>query len=1284
MAANSSRGRRSTRFSLLLLQHSEVLLTDFAVNYHFIPDASVGSTLHPLDSFPQRFVTRSANATVRGRVKLATHSIFFDCEDWRDPILRIPLESIEYARPARDNSRSRDSGESDSHIHNHSTRRPLAPYHSRLPHQGGGDELDTSDNEDNSDNSVLVIANSVVFQRELGVDHPYVDVRVRGRHIFTPLYSSSLILLDEVMTLLRITTISSMRMRRARMRELVQQREVRVPFDITLLEHGAAEQTLMDAAVSSVHTVARQPGRLRITAHNIYFMPIHGESTASADRIPVTSICGIRSLRHGCRDAALELTFTSSTATSISNNNTLSSISTSSAVGSQGNSKKSLMFSFSSRSVRTRSLEVLNNVLSHDNLETFSRHEQELTLTRWRNGAISNFDYLLYLNLAAGRSFNDLSQYPVFPWVIQDYSSLHLDLDNPSTFRNLYKPIGTLNEKRFETFKERYDELVLSNNNSSTSSTSNYTSSPAFFYGTHYSTPAYVINYVVRAAPAAMLRLQNGRFDTPDRLFHDVASTWHSVLNNPGDVKELIPEFYTLHYGSGEASGMLPSTAIAGEFLDNVLGLELGIRQDGVRVDDVELPPWANNSSQLFVRLMRDALESDYVSKHLHGWIDLIFGVKSRSAEAGNIFFTDVALPPSIEDVGGGESNYGDGSVIVEDDEEMDRIETVYLEFGRTPQQLFQHPHPPRFGETHVVLEPQQSEFNNTMSSNIAGTVTNDGETGDENVSSEHGTLSLDDSETEEWVDAVTSVCERDVQSNVSPSHGGNDMIVMESEFEKQVSNSNSTGGIVKKWSRSKLGHQRELPSPSVSTRGILARVKGGVMTREDDDETPVTQIPSSVLTFVIQTQTGNEDQLQAPSTSMSTSSRIQILDMCLLIDDDDNKTTSRTENTIVDQDVKNKNQQQEKEKEVDLCTVWNNNYLKIHSTNKKATLRSKFIHGINCVTHIGDDVIAYGTRNGSIGLYHMHSARDETIAQSAHEGDIRALILINKVILISASMDGSVKVWKLEKDNGRLRFMLEVDAESCVEDVCAIVDHDDEANEHSNKHKNNIETQSSFSSSNREKTNNNNMINEQRQQTLSSSFASSNVILLAVSTSDTSVLVWKLDLLHTQPFPEPIWRKHDIRINPTTTIMKPNQRRRYHLMTWLRQVHGKKPVLLCSTSDQENANSQTTQTLNVWNIDDEHMASAQVYLGDTVCGVNASHSTHTVIVAGTHGNMAEFDNTGLCIHRIQITPTPSSSSSSEKEPVAICQLVTCPSTGLLVVWDDRDDVYTLHAHNSS
>ncbi len=58
---------------------------------------------------------------------------------------------------------------------------------------------------------------------------------------------------------------------------------------------------------------------------------------------------------------------------------------------------------------------------------------------RWQRREISNFEYLMYLNTISGRSYQDLNQYPIFPWIIADYESEKLDLNTPATYRDLSK-----------------------------------------------------------------------------------------------------------------------------------------------------------------------------------------------------------------------------------------------------------------------------------------------------------------------------------------------------------------------------------------------------------------------------------------------------------------------------------------------------------------------------------------------------------------------------------------------------------------------------------------------------------------------------------------------------------------------------------------------------------------------------------------------------------------------------------------------------------------------------
>ena len=279
--------------------------------------------------------------------------------------------------------------------------------------------------------------------------------------------------------------------------------------------------------------------------------------------------------------------------------------------------------------------------------------EENMTL-QWQNGLISNLEYLLYLNSAADRSFNDLTQYPVMPWVIQDYTSNKLDLDDPKSYRDLSKPMGALDEERLTALKERTADMP----------------EPRFLYGSHYSTPGFVLYFLARKIPECMLCLQNGRFDHPDRMFNSIPQTWINVTTHHSDFKELIPEFYLSENG---------------DFLRNIRNIDFGVRHCGRQVGDVELPPWAKTPEE-FVQMLQKALESEYVSRNLHLWIDLIFGYKQRgkNAELSNNLFYHLCYEGSVD------------LDKIQDLEERYALEIQIGEFGQVPKQLFTSPHPQR------------------------------------------------------------------------------------------------------------------------------------------------------------------------------------------------------------------------------------------------------------------------------------------------------------------------------------------------------------------------------------------------------------------------------------------------------------------------------------------------------------------------------------------------------------------------------------------------------------
>ncbi|XP_048262400.1 neurobeachin isoform X13 [Bombus terrestris] len=282
---------------------------------------------------------------------------------------------------------------------------------------------------------------------------------------------------------------------------------------------------------------------------------------------------------------------------------------------------------------------------------------------KWQRREISNFEYLMFLNTIAGRTYNDLNQYPVFPWVLTNYETKELDLSLPSNYRDLSKPIGALNPSRRAYFEERFQSWE-------------HDSIPPFHYGTHYSTAAFVLNWMIRVEPMTtmFLALQGGKFDHPNRLFSSIALSWKNCQRDTSDVKELIPEFF-----------FLP------EMLVNSNRYRLGRQEDGSVVGDVELPPWASSPEE-FIRINRMALESEFVSCQLHQWIDLIFGYKQKGPEA--VRATNVFYYLTYE-----------GSVdldTITDPVMREAIENQIRNFGQTPSQLLMEPHPPRSSAMHL------------------------------------------------------------------------------------------------------------------------------------------------------------------------------------------------------------------------------------------------------------------------------------------------------------------------------------------------------------------------------------------------------------------------------------------------------------------------------------------------------------------------------------------------------------------------------------------------------
>ena len=319
----------------------------------------------------------------------------------------------------------------------------------------------------------------------------------------------------------------------------------------------------------------------------------------------------------------------------------------------------------------------------------------------WKNNKISTLEYLMWINIYANRSFRDISQYPVFPWLLINHEyKTYDDLLKNIELRNFNCPVGLIcidekSKKRQEGYIETYKIMVMNlteenllnikikdeddsmdtnqindianyptnnprsfsaivNNNNNIPNLPEQTQDKylskipdykfdieklykdsiyeyekiPYFFGSHFSNSMYVSHYLMRIFPfcLTMIEIQKTGFDVPDRLFGDLQKSQYSAMSDKGDLREIIPEFFTLP-----------------EMFLNINRLNLGKfgeeNNPGNELNEVVMPTWCKNNPFIFSEKYRKILE--FPNLNINPWIDLIFGYTQRGIKAqkiGNVF----------------------------------------------------------------------------------------------------------------------------------------------------------------------------------------------------------------------------------------------------------------------------------------------------------------------------------------------------------------------------------------------------------------------------------------------------------------------------------------------------------------------------------------------------------------------------------------------------------------------------------------------------------------------
>ena len=244
---------------------------------------------------------------------------------------------------------------------------------------------------------------------------------------------------------------------------------------------------------------------------------------------------------------------------------------------------------------------------------------------KWKKGEITTYYYIIKLNQLSSRSYNDPTQYPVFPWLLNDYKELNLFFEKSNekheeNFRIFKYPISLQNENlRIKAIHKFEDKDNIDN---------------SIHNGTHYSTSSYIFYYLMRQNPFMkdLIKLQGNHQENPNRMFYSIDNTINTVVEG-NDSREIIPEFFSKI-----------------EFLINLNCFNFGIQYNKNQVDDIQMNNmycYEKFNLSIYVKFIIQHFLLINGNKILNSknsicnWIDNVFGVNQypeKAKESYNIF----------------------------------------------------------------------------------------------------------------------------------------------------------------------------------------------------------------------------------------------------------------------------------------------------------------------------------------------------------------------------------------------------------------------------------------------------------------------------------------------------------------------------------------------------------------------------------------------------------------------------------------------------------------------
>ena len=274
----------------------------------------------------------------------------------------------------------------------------------------------------------------------------------------------------------------------------------------------------------------------------------------------------------------------------------------------------------------------LNNNLIQKRFKKFdfctNSNEEDIKklINSFKKGKITNYEYILKLNKYSTRTYNDTSQYPIFPWLVQKRDK------NQEIIKKIWSNENLNQKEILQYFRDMNYPHVLQSEKKREEAKNNFTKEeeeqeklddgekfPTHFIN-HYSTSAYVYYFLMRLNPFLknFIKLQSGELEDPNRTFNNFKDTEETV-EFQNDNRELIPDFFCYF-----------------DFLLNSNCNLFGKYNSEFLIDDFSFS-LRNNTSEYYNRISSFAVElidnnrllnNYFVSRIINNWIDIIFGTR--------------------------------------------------------------------------------------------------------------------------------------------------------------------------------------------------------------------------------------------------------------------------------------------------------------------------------------------------------------------------------------------------------------------------------------------------------------------------------------------------------------------------------------------------------------------------------------------------------------------------------------------------------------------------------